>query len=102
MQIICTKHQKDIHRCVERIINTFKQDMIRMLRHEDQEPPITVSCGQVDTILVHAAYIAHRSSDHMPEWQAGIYNHRPGIACGKCGIVFTNRVIEEARRLGVL
>ena len=103
MQSICTKHEKKIHKCVEEIINTFKKEMFEE-PHEDQEPnSAVVTCAQVESILAYAASAGyHQLEHHEPRWEAVIYMHRPGIACGKCGVFFTNRVLEEARRLGVL
>ncbi len=102
MQSICTKHKKSIHGCIEKIINTFKQSMIQA-PHEDHEPHSTVTCAQVESILAYAASAGyHQLEHHEPRWESVIYRQSPGIMCGKCGIFFTNRIIEEARRLGVL
>ena len=102
MQSICTKHKKSIHRCVEEIVEGFRKDMT-LVPHEDQEPPSTVTCAQVESILAYAASAGyHQLEHHEPRWEAVIYKHRPGLACGKCGVFFTKRVLEEARRLSVL
>ena len=99
---ICTKHEKKIHRCVEEIVEGFRKDMT-LVPHEDHEPPSTVTCAQVESILAYAASAGyHLLKNHEPRWESVIYRQSPGIMCGKCGIFFTNRVLEEARRLGVL
>lgn len=102
MQRICAKHEENVHSCIERIINRFKEDMLQVL-DEKQEPHITVTCAQVDSMLAYAASAGyHQFEHHAPEWEAVIYKHQPGIACAKCGVFFTNRVIEAARQLGIL
>jgi len=97
----CKEHEKRIHHCIENIINTFKHDTL-LVPQKDHEPRITVSCEQVDGILRNAGGMRYHPTDHEPEWEDVVYKHRPTLACGKCGNFFTNKVIEEARKLGLL
>ncbi|OGD23749.1 hypothetical protein A2Z10_01795 [Candidatus Azambacteria bacterium RBG_16_47_10] len=101
MESVCKKHEKRIHHCIENIINTFKQDVL-LVPNKDQEPRITVSCKQVDVILVYAAAAKYHPADHAPEWESVVYKHHPDLACEKCGNFFTNIVIERARKLQIL
>lgn len=95
------KHKIEVHDCMEKIINAFKHDMIQVPRKE-QEPRIILACTQVDDILAYAALMKYHPTDHKIEWESVVYHHRHDLMCGKCGNSFTNKVIDEARKLGVL
>jgi len=104
MKTVCTskKHVIAIHDCVEKIINTYRQEMNDHVLHKDKAPHIVVSCTQVDDILARVSRAAFHSTDHAIEWDSVIYLHQRDLICGKCDIFFTNKVIEDARRLGIL
>lgn len=104
MQRICAKHEEGVHSGIEGIINRFKEDTAYGSEEQDK-PPSTVTCAQVDSMLAYAASAGyHQLEHHAPEWETVVHRdkQRPGIACAKCGIFFTNRVIEAARQLGIL
>jgi len=101
MEMTCRKHRKDIHVCVENIINTFRQEMIWVPR-KDKPPHITVTCKQVDVILAHAAKVTYHQKNCPLKWEAVIYLHVSDLMCENCGCSFKNKVIEEARRLEIL
>lgn len=101
MKTACRKHKQEIHDCIEKIIKTFKHDIVHVPR-KAKEPRVILACTQVDNILVRTALVKYHPNDHEPEWESVVYRHRHDLMCGKCGNSFTNKVIEEARKLGVL
>lgn len=104
MKTICTSktHALAIHDCVGKIINTYRQEMNDHVLRKDKAPHIAVSCAQVDGILTRVSGAAFHADDHSIEWDSVIYLHQHDLVCGKCDIFFTNKVIEDARRLGIL
>lgn len=103
MRPVCTgkKHTERIHDCVEKIIHSVKDEMVKVSRHE-HAPHIRLYCKQVDYILASAATAAYHSPDHAPVWKSVIDRDKHELACEKCGKFFTNKVIEAARELGIL
>lgn len=101
MKTACKKHNPEIHDCIERIVNAFKHDMIKMPR-KDQESRITLACWQVDNILIRTALVKYHPQDHAPRWELVVEHHRYDLACGECGNFYRDKVIEEALKLGAL
>lgn len=90
----CKNHVKEIHICLEKIINSFAQRMEYQGKAADL---ITLECAQADSII--SAVAKQHSSAHAPVWFS---SSRRTLLCRTCGISFTNRVIEAARELELL
>ena len=99
MSAACKKHKLEIHDWIEKII-TFKHNTSKV-PCEDQKR-ITLTCAQVDNILLRTALVKYHSEDHAPEWEPVVERHIYDLACGTCGNFYRDKVIEEARKLGIV
>lgn len=96
------KHQQFIHDCIEKIINGFRHDMNKHVPHKDHMPHIMVTCAQADSILAYASEAVFHRKDHKPVWESVVSEHKHDLTCKECGGFFTNLVIEQARKKGIL
>lgn len=93
------KHEKEIHGCVEKIINTYRQHMDEHAPRIQRSPHITLVCRDVNRILDDVIKRALYHNGHNVKWHSSIFEEGHALTCGTCGVTFTNKVIEAARRL---
>lgn len=99
MKCSSDKHTEDIHDCVEKIVNTFRQHMDENAPRMQRSRHIVLSCRDVNRILDDVIVRAPYHNGHDVVWHSSILDHQHMLTCGTCGVSFTNVVIEAARRL---
>lgn len=98
----CANHVREIHDCIEKIINGFRYDMNKHVPHKDHIPHLMVTCAQVNSMLAHASEAVFHRKDHEMVWESVVSQHKHDLMCKTCGIFFTNLIIEKARKIGIL
>lgn len=92
-------HTEEIHGCIEKIINAYRQDMDTHAPKIQRSPHIALVCRDVNRILGDVIGRAAYHKGHDVEWHSSIFEHGHVLTCGVCTASFNNMVIEAARRL---
>lgn len=92
-------HTKEIHECVEKIINAYRQDMDTHAPKIQRSPHIALVCRDVNRILGDVIDRAAHHKGHTVVWHSSIFGQGHALTCGTCAASFNNMVIEMARKL---
>lgn len=93
------KHEEDIHKCVEKIINTYRQHMDEHAPKIQRSSHIALACRDVNRILKEVIKRAAYHNGHKVKWHSSVFEGSHVLTCETCGAPFTNKVIEVARGL---